>query len=89
MHAMRPTTDTHCAASPTVWKLSGYAQSVMGHGRQQVTSEESGLHSRPSTKPPWSKRLSWMKGGGHLFAVKFAMSITLPRCKRQRAVLVS
>jgi hypothetical protein len=53
MHAMRPTTDTHCAASPTVWKLSGYAQSVMGHGRQQVTSEESGLHSRPSTTTRW------------------------------------
>jgi hypothetical protein len=48
MHAMTPTTDTHCAANPTVWKLSGYAQSVMGHGRQQVIPFGSALHSRPS-----------------------------------------
>jgi hypothetical protein len=31
-------TETQFAAVVMVWKLSGYAQSVKGHGKQQVRS---------------------------------------------------
>jgi hypothetical protein len=37
------------ATVPIVEKLSGYTQSVMGHGRQQSIEPEIAWHSRPST----------------------------------------
>lgn len=37
------------ATVPMVEKLSGYTQSVMGHGRQQSIEPEIAWHNRPST----------------------------------------
>lgn len=46
---MVPATATQFAAEVMVWKLSGYAQSVKGHGRQQVSSSLSFWQILPST----------------------------------------